>query len=320
MRKIIVLVFIVGLSISSAQSSQEEWPLKPELLTKYLDRFAQDLKIDAEDAFEDRCIERSARKKCGRIAEALDGGWDFFVNTSVLGITYAGSYDAVVMHYNPYADCAMLTIWNLSSKGVAIKDAELVLGECIRGSQKAELELIPYWRRSKITPALAPAIEVKLTLKNFHNTFAVLKTAENWRDALPALKQSNIMKENRKASAKAVQNNFDSLKIFNSDSSFKNARAAALKLSDQLIKRNFTAAFAMTPETDTAVRTAITKGNIKSLQATSFANAKKGAFLFFGEIGRPNYYLAVFFRKQNSALKLERLDSVNHQLFVQLKP
>lgn len=115
-------------------------------------------------------------------------GWDLFFTSSIRIYNKNLAMYPLVGFYNPFSDVLLITVWKEAKEGYRIVDAEMLMGDLLRGTTKG-VSNVPFWRRDKQHPLSTLGISVALSVVAFEEIFN-MATNKNWRTKALVLNDS----------------------------------------------------------------------------------------------------------------------------------
>lgn len=251
--------------------------------------------------------------------ELCQVGWKQFFDSAVR--IYNKDFDKypLVAYYNPFTDIFLITVWERGKEGYKIVDAEILLGDLVRGTDK-KVDTTPFWLREKKNYAVNLGLEVSLSVLAFEEVFEKA-TAKNWRSKLKILNDSTVLSEaNYPAVSMALHTQL--LNVVN----FANPKAdmTQLKKCRNLTKETLLAVKngaidkILTTANETPVETVkilkkITPEWIENLKVAAAVNDTGECFVFLVPKQNAIGSFSLSLQKANTHIQLKRIDLIDYQ-------
>ncbi len=251
--------------------------------------------------------------------ELCQVGWKQFFDSAVR--IYNKDFDKypLVAYYNPFTDIFLVTVWEQGKEDYKIIDAEILLGDLVRGTDK-KVDTSPFWLREKKKYAVNLGVEVGLSVLAFEEVFKTA-TVRNWRTKLKILNDSTLLSEaNYPAVSMALHTQLLNIVNFSTPEAnmtqLKECRSLTeetlLSLKDGTIDKVLTTANE-TPIETAKVLKKITPKWVESLMLTSAVNDAEECFILLTPKQNGIGSLSLSFQKTNTHLQLKRIDLIDYQ-------
>ena len=244
-------------------------------------------------------------------------GWAYFMDTAVHTMAPIQGDTALVLFYNPYCDTALLTVWMVDKKRIAITDAELFMGDYIRRGGEPPFDPEPYWLSRGDIPALGLVNAVNDTVQAFQALFADSRNAvdlHRWDKKLGDVTDEETMFWNHAVVSLLFEENFLALEVLFNDDALQPVARRLESVLDQLARGNASAVLAEAAETSAengaAVR-ATAPALWNSLAAASFVDSPDNALVFLAPEGNGDRFVSLLFAKNGGSPRLRRIDTVD---------
>jgi hypothetical protein len=121
-------------------------------------------------------------------------GWSFFMNTSVLTVALANGPRALIAFYHPFSDVFLLTAWEVRQGRGFMTEAEIFMGDWIRGRASPPFDTTPLWRRGNIFLPASLGQAVADSVKSLEAAFRGW-TGSDWRGRIGAAPEGIRMED-----------------------------------------------------------------------------------------------------------------------------
>jgi len=118
-------------------------------------------------------------------------GWKLFFDSAVRIYNKELNKYPLVAYYNPFSDTYLITVWEQDKEGYKIVDAEMLMGDFVRGTSK-EIDGTPFWLRGKNKRTVNLGVGTALSTLAFEEVFEKA-TVKNWRTKLKILQNSEVL-------------------------------------------------------------------------------------------------------------------------------
>lgn len=245
-------------------------------------------------------------------------GWSYFMSSSVHAIGAAGRKQPLVAFYNPWSDVFLITEWRLDEDMPRLVDAELLMGDWLRGGD--DLNPIPHWLRTDLFKPDALGASVAESIQQFENQFRADGQAR-WREHLPVLNTQQLLVEvNYPAVALMLLTNLQSVHEFRSVKPKVNAlKASCRRLAIEAVrtgaKGQFTSLRASATDTLAPTWTVLKDLDaqwFRTLEAVTVLTGSDGCMVFLSPVFDARASLSLFFKGSKGDLKLQRIDVINY--------
>lgn len=245
-------------------------------------------------------------------------GWSFFMSSSVHALGATDRKQPLVAFYNPWSDVFLITEWRLDEDLPKLVDAELLMGDWLRGGD--ELNPIPHWLRTDLFKPDALGASVAESIQQFEKQFRAHGKAR-WREHLPVLHTTQLLVEvNYPAVALMLLTNLQAVHDFRSVSPKVNALKASCRR--HAIEAVRTAAKGHVASlrasaTDTLAPTWTVLKNLdaqwfRTLEAVTVLTGSDGCMVFLSPVFDARASLSLFFKGSKGDLKLQRIDVIDY--------
>jgi|GEM_PF-824130 len=245
-------------------------------------------------------------------------GWSYFMSSSVHAVAATEREQPLVAFYNPWSDVFLITEWRLDEDLPRLVDAELLMGDWLRGGD--QLNPIPHWLRSELFKPAALGTSVAESMLLFERQFHGSRTA-HWRDRMAVLRSPQLLNDvNYPAVALMLLANLQSVNAFRSvkpkaDPLKANCRRLATEVvragaKGQLAGLRASASDTLA-QTWTVLKSLDTRW-FRTLEAVAILNGSDGCMVFLSPVFDTSGSLSLFFKGGKGALTLRRIDVIDY--------
>lgn len=258
--------------------------------------------------------------------ELCQVGWKQFFDSAIR--IYNKDFDKypLVAYYNPFSDIFLITVWSREKDGYKIIDAEILLGDLVRGTDK-KVDNTPFWLREKKQYAVNLGLEVALSALAFEEIFQTA-TAKNWRSKLKILNDSTLLNEaNYSAVSMALHAQLLNVVNFSSPDANMTQLQECRNLTKEILEviKNGTIDKMLVTATETPLETVkvlkkITPAWVENLMVTSAVNDTGKCFVVLTPKQNSIGSLSFAFQTQKNHLQLKRIDLIDYQqIYIAIK-
>lgn len=301
-------------------------------LTPVLSQFRLDACVDPQKTFEQYADQKTS-KRLGELAKTLcpvsdpQQGWTSFFGTSLSAVNSINKETILAFFYHPWSDVALITEWRKLKGKPKLTDAELVVGDVLRATEK--IVPTPFWRREgKVPPPLEVLLAANDTVRDFLELYVDAhesKNSGNWRARLPNFKTKKQRETNKAVVGALFYQSLAAVKLFFNEKDFSPVKKEMDKVRKDLIAGKTDAVLRRAKETSKDSREILKKVELDWSQATlvSVVTDPKNTFVFLSSFGNPEFFASFWFvngkKKKGLFGKakppfLKRIDLLGHTL------
>jgi hypothetical protein len=244
--------------------------------------------------------------------------WMLFFNSAIRVPAGLGSVSPLIGYYNPYSDVFLITAWAPEDDLYKIVDAELLMGDWVR-KEDSELDIVPLWLRETTYPPEAIGLGVARSVQAFEDAFAQASSSD-WRHELPILEEPDALQDLNYplAALMMVNQQINVIDFSNPEPEDQQTmRLRDLTVSTIDMAGNGAIEYLLTSAKDTSEAVGHLLRNFppdwfSTLKVASVVNASDGSLVMLSSTGK-NASLALFFKEEDTILKMNRIDLVDYQ-------
>ncbi len=248
-------------------------------------------------------------------------GWKLFFDSAIR--IYNKEFDKypLIGYYNPFSDIYLITVWTQDNEGYIIVDAEMLMGDFVRGSSN-EFDNTPFWLRDKKHRTANLGISIALSTLAFEEVFEKA-TRENWRNKLKVLNYPTALHEFNYPNI-AISLNYHLLNIanFSSPKDDNPQLQECHRMTIDLLKsaKNGTIDTMLAIADKTPIQTAKILKNIsvkwvEDLTVAAVINDKGECLVLLTPMKQSSGSISFLFKERKNQLQLERIDLIDYQQF-----
>lgn len=246
-------------------------------------------------------------------------GWKQFFDSAIR--IYHKDFDKypLVAYYNPFSDIFLITVWEQEVSDYKIFDAEILLGDLVRGTDE-KVDTTPFWLRKKKHYDANLGIEIGLSALAFEEVFKKV-ISKNWRTKLKILNDSTLLNA-ANYPATSISLHTQLLSVVNFSTSVANmtqlqecrnlTEKTLLSLKDRNIDKVLTTANE-TPIKTVKVLKKITAKWLENLMFTAVVHDTEECIVYLTPKQNSSGSLSLTFQKLKSHLHLKRIDMIDYQ-------
>ncbi len=251
-------------------------------------------------------------------------GWMTFFNSAIPIYSKDPNGLPLVGYYNPYSDTFLITVWTQHKAIYKIVDAEMVMGDFVRGSSQPPSR-VPLWTRKKQNYQAALGTGVAHSVMAFEDVFAGA-TYKNWRDKLKLLRMKAVLKDHNYPNI-SVMTSGHLLGLLN----FTNMPGAAPKVEKcrnmafEFIRQEAAGKSGQifnavaTPVETADLLKALPQNWFKDLRVSAAGTGSKGCLVVMTPTKQTGWSIVFSMNGTNSSnLYIHRIDLLNYQQFYDL--
>lgn len=248
-------------------------------------------------------------------------GWSFFISTSVHAVGGAEGRTAIVAFYHPWSDVFLITAWNTDKDVPQIIDADMLLGDWIRLTDKA-VNANPHWLRAELFAPAALGNSVAESIASFEQIFPA-KSIRNWRKNLKIQNDQKAMNDvNYPTIAIRLYHILKNIENFRTagknDPRMESCRAmtiqsltkAANGRVDDILKN----ADETLPEATNKLKS-LKPELFRTFEAVAVMTGRDWCLVFLSSVQDASGSISLLFRGKAKKLALKRIDVVDYQGF-----
>jgi len=248
-------------------------------------------------------------------------GWSIFFNSALQINANTKITSPVIGFYNPYTDLFLITVWKKNQDIYKIVDAELLLGDWIRGENNP-VEIKPLWLRGDIHRPEKLGLSIAESVIAFEKMFEGA-TPTTWRERVTMLSdQQRFEKINDPFAKLRLNEHLINLLYFSQEKITEQTIKDSKTQIDQLIQNGKSGKIQESLQ--------IAEGTLKNtadrlqhfpsewfttLQVAAILTDPNKSIIFLSPSRDTNCSLAITIKKIEGAMQIRRIDLVDYQFF-----
>lgn len=325
-----LLNYCLILFLAALTSAYSAEGMKTLELAERLGEFRLSACVDSTKAIEEYCTEDGAKqmKALGKVLSPVSdpkNGWEFFFGTSIGSLNGLTKDAILVLFYNPWSDVCLLMEWQKKGDKPVCTDAELVIGDILRGNPQPIPT--PLFRRDgSVPPPVLVMLAAGDTVKAFLELYVDSHESDNpldWRSRIPNFSDEKIKEGNTVVVGALFSQALAATNVFFTEKDFAEVKNKMGEIRNLLIADKKEEVLKMGKETLPESKEVLEKLPLDWSQATmvSVTKTKKNIFVFASSFANPEYFASFWFKDgkktffgKKKPIEFSRIDFWSHDM------